>query len=43
MSVINENVSNGIEGGLFMDLYIRMERGSNGKLWGGGAGGLVVS
>ena len=35
MSVINENVSNGTEGGVIMDLYIRMERGPNGK-WGGG-------
>ena len=32
-SVINRIVSNSIEGGLIMDLYIRMERGPNGK-WG---------
>ena len=32
-SIINGIVSNGTEGGLIMDLYIRMERGPNGK-WG---------
>ena len=31
--VINGIVSTGTEGGLIMDLYIRMERGPNGK-WG---------
>ena len=32
-SVINRIVSNSTEGWLIMDLYIRMERGPNGK-WG---------
>ena len=33
MSVINEIVSSGTEGGLTLDVYIRMECGHNGK-WG---------